>query len=147
MPGHRGSSYAGAGRVSLLQFVGGSATVVGDYVVPSSAVSNGLYPFCHDAGGDAPYGNAWSWARAAGEFQAARRCRCFSTCRGRVLKGGGGVVFDSMVDNEYDGDGDQLFEYGEQSGVVGCELLTFPLATTQVTYDVSTARTTRATRI
>ena len=34
----------------------GSATVVGDYVVPSSTASSGLYPLCHDAGATRPSG-------------------------------------------------------------------------------------------
>jgi len=34
----------------------GSATVVGDYVVPSSIASGGFYPFCHDGGAARPTG-------------------------------------------------------------------------------------------
>ena len=34
----------------------GSATVVGDYVVPSVTASSGFYPFCHDAGATRPTG-------------------------------------------------------------------------------------------
>jgi hypothetical protein len=34
----------------------GTATVVGDYVVPSSTASGGFYPFCHDAGTTRPTG-------------------------------------------------------------------------------------------
>jgi len=33
-----------------------SATVVGDYVVPSSTANSGFYPLCHDAGGTRPTG-------------------------------------------------------------------------------------------
>ena len=34
-----------------------SATVVGDYVVPSSTASSGFYPLCHDAGATRPTGS------------------------------------------------------------------------------------------
>jgi hypothetical protein len=34
----------------------GSATVVGDYVVPSGTASGGFYPLCHDAGATRPTG-------------------------------------------------------------------------------------------
>jgi hypothetical protein len=34
----------------------GTATVVGDYVVPSSTVSSSFYPLCHDAGATRPTG-------------------------------------------------------------------------------------------
>jgi len=34
----------------------GSATVVGDYVVPSSTASSGFFPLCHDAGATRPTG-------------------------------------------------------------------------------------------
>ena len=34
----------------------GSATVIGDYVVPSSTANGGFYPLCHDAGATRPTG-------------------------------------------------------------------------------------------
>jgi hypothetical protein len=54
---------AGASGVATLARAGsaycsfdGSATVVGDYVVPSSTASSGFYPLCHDAGATRPAG-------------------------------------------------------------------------------------------
>jgi hypothetical protein len=120
----------------------GSATVVGDYVVPSGTASAGLYPFCHDAGAVRPTGTQ-ILGRVLQASSGATTVQMFLDMPGSNVSSsvsysipwfttnttGTAVTFSSTANK------------AELWGVV----LTFPLTTTQVTYDVSTADNTSNT--
>jgi len=120
----------------------GTATVVGDYVVPSGIASGGLYPLCHDAGATRPTGTQ-ILGRVLQASSGSATVQMFLDMPGSNVSSsvsysipwfttnttGTAITFSSTANK------------AELWGVV----LTFPLTTTQVTYDVSTADNTSNT--
>ncbi len=120
----------------------GSATVIGDFVVPSSTASGGLYPLCHDAGATRPTATQ-ILGRVLQASSGGTTVQMFLDMPGSNVSSsvsysipwfttnttGTAITFSSTANKT------------ELWGVV----LTFPLTTTQVTYDVSTADNTSNT--
>ncbi len=122
----------------------GSPTVVGDYVVPSSTAtgSPAVYPFCHDAGAARPTATQ-ILGRVLQASSGSATVQMFLDMPGSSVSSsvsysipwfttnttGTAITFSSTASK------------AELWGVV----LTFPLTTTQVTYDVSTADNTSNT--
>ena len=119
-----------------------TATVVGDYVVPSSTANSGFYPLCHDAGATQPTGTQ-VLGRVMQASSGSTTVQMFLGMPGSNVSTsasysipwftanttGTAIAFSSTANK------------AELWGVV----LTVPLSTTQVTYYVSTADNTSNT--
>jgi hypothetical protein len=142
-------AYAGTSGMVTLARAGsiycsfdGTATVVGDYVVPSSTANSGFYPLCHDAGATPPTGTQ-VLGRVLQASSGSATVQMFLDMPGSSVSTsasysipwltstttGTAISFSSTANKV------------ELWGVV----LTFPLTTTQVTYDVSTVDNTSNT--
>ena len=120
----------------------GTATVVGDFVVPSSTASGGFYPLCHDAGATQPSGTQ-VLGRVLQASSGSTTVQMFLDMPGSSVSSSASYSIPWLTTNttgtaiSFSGTANKA----ELWGVV----LTFPLTTTQVTYDVSTADNTSNT--
>jgi len=120
----------------------GSATVVGDYVVPSSTVSSGLYPFCHDAGATRPTGTQ-ILGRVLQASSGSATVQMFLDMPGSNVSSSVSYSIPWLTTNTT-GTAVSFSSTANKAELWGV-VLTFPLTTTQVTYDVSTADNTSNT--
>src|SRR3984885_3424580 len=120
----------------------GSATVVGDYVVPSSTVSSGLYPFCHDAGATRPTGTQ-ILGRVLQASSGSATVQMFLDMPGSSVSSSVSYSIPWLTTNTT-GTAISFSSTANKAELWGV-VLTFPLTTTQVTYDVSTADNTSNT--
>jgi hypothetical protein len=116
-----------------------SATVIGDYVVPSSTANLGFYPLCHDAGATQPAG-----IQVLGRVLQASSGS--STVQMFIDMPGSNVSSSASYSIPWLTSSTTGTAVGFSSTANKAELwgvaLTFPLTTTQVTYYVSTADNT-----
>jgi hypothetical protein len=119
-----------------------SATVVGDYVVPSSTANLGFYGLCHDAGATQPSGT-----QVLGRVLQASAGS--STVQMFIDMPGSNVSSSAAYSIPWLKSSTTGTAIGVSSTANKAELwgvvLTFPLSTTQVTYFVSTADNTSNT--
>jgi hypothetical protein len=120
----------------------GSATVIGDYVVPSSTASSGLYPLCHDAGAARPTG-AQILGRVLQASSGSATVQMFLDMPGSNVSSSAGYSIPWLTTNT-SGTAISFSSTANKVELWGV-VLTFPLTTTQVTYDVSTADNTSNT--
>ncbi len=120
----------------------GSATVVGDYVVPSSTANGGLYPLCHDAGATRPTGTQ-ILGRVLQASSGSTTVQMFLDMPGSNVSSSAGYSIPWFTTNTI-GTAISFSSTANKTEVWGV-VLTFPLTTTQVTYDVSTADNTSNT--
>jgi len=73
-----------------------SATVVGDYVVPSSTASGGFYPLCHDAGATRPTGTQ-ILGRVLQASSGSTTVQMFLDMPGSSMSGGTGSCTNQVV--------------------------------------------------
>jgi hypothetical protein len=113
----------------------GSATVVGDYVVPSSTANGGFYPLCHDAGAARPSGTQ-ILGRVLQASSGSATVQMFLDMPGSSVSSSASYSIPWFTTNttgtaiSFSGTANKVELWGE--------VLTFPLTTTQVTYNVST---------
>jgi hypothetical protein len=119
-----------------------SATVIGDYVVPSSTASSGLYPLCHDAGATRPTGTQ-ILGRVLQASSGSTTVQMFLDMPGSNVSGSAGYSIPWLTTNTT-GTAIGFSSTANKAELWGV-VLTFPLTTTQVTYDVSTADNTSNT--
>jgi hypothetical protein len=117
----------------------GSATVVGDYVVPSSTASSGLYPLCHDAGATRPSGTQ-ILGRVLQASSGSTTVQMFLDMPGSNVSSSAGYAIPWLTTNTT-GTAISFSSTANKAEMWGV-VLTFPLTTTQVTYNVSTADNT-----
>ncbi len=117
----------------------GSATVVGDYVVPSSTASGGLYPFCHDAGATRPTGTQ-ILGRVLQASSGSTTVQMFLDMPGSNVSSSVSYAIPWFTTNTT-GTAISFSSTANKAELWGV-VLTFPLTTTQVTYNVSTADNT-----
>jgi hypothetical protein len=120
----------------------GSATVVGDYVVPSSTVNSGLYPFCHDAGATRPTGTQ-ILGRVLQASAGSTTVQMFLDMPGSNVSSSASYSIPWFTTNTT-GTVISLSSTANKAELWGV-VLTFPLTTTQVTYYISTADNTSNT--
>jgi hypothetical protein len=120
----------------------GSATVVGDYVVPSSTASAGLYTFCHDAGATRPTGTQ-ILGRVLQASSGGATVQMFLDMPGSNVSSSVSYSIPWFTTNTT-GTAISFSSTAGKAELWGV-VLTFPLTTTQVTYDVSTADNTSNT--
>ncbi|MFZ0774593.1 MAG: beta strand repeat-containing protein [Candidatus Sulfotelmatobacter sp.] len=120
----------------------GSATVVGDYVVPSSTASSGLYPFCHDAGATRPTGTQ-ILGRVLQASAGGTTVQMFLDMPGSNVSSSASYSIPWFTTNTT-GTAISFSSTANKVELWGA-VLTFPLSTTQVTYYVSTADNTSNT--
>lgn len=113
-----------------------TATVIGDYVVPSSVASGGFYPYCHDAGATLPTGTQ-VLGRVLQASSGSATVQMFLDMPGSNVTSSPGYSVPWFTANatgtpiSFSGTANKAELWGA--------VLTFPLSTTQVTYYVSTA--------
>ena len=116
-----------------------SATVIGDFVVPSSTANSGFYPLCHDAGATQPSGTQ-VLGRVLQASAGSATVQVFLEMPGSNVSSSASYSIPWLTSNttgtaiSFSGTANKA----ELWGVV----LAFPLTTTQVTYYVSTADNT-----
>jgi hypothetical protein len=120
----------------------GSATVVGDYAVPSSTASAGLYPFCHDAGATRPTGTQ-ILGRVLQASSGSTTVQMFLDMPGSNVSSSVSYSIPWLTTNTT-GTAISFSSTANKAELWGV-VLTFPLTTTQVTYNVSTADNTSNT--
>ncbi len=120
----------------------GSATVVGDYVVPSSTASSGLYPLCHDAGATRPTGTQML-GRVLQASSGSATVQMFLDMPGSNVSSSVSYSIPWLTTNTT-GTAISFSSTANKAELWGV-VLTFPLTTTQVTYNVSTADNTSNT--
>jgi hypothetical protein len=120
----------------------GSATVVGDYVVPSSTANSGFYPLCHDAGGTQPSGTQ-VLGRVLQASSGSTTVQMFLDMPGSNVSTSAAYSIPWFTTNTT-GTAITFSSTANKAELWGV-VLTFPLITTQVTYDVSTADNTSNT--
>jgi hypothetical protein len=120
----------------------GSATVVGDYVVPSSTASSGFYPFCHDAGATPPTGTQ-VLGRVLQASSGSATVQMFLDMPGSNVSTSASYTIPWLTTNTT-GTAISFSSTANKAELWGV-VLTFPLTTTQVTYDVSTLDNTSNT--
>jgi len=120
----------------------GSATVVGDYVVPSSTASSGLYPLCHDAGAMRPTGTQ-ILGRVLQASSGSTTVQMFLDMPGSNVSSSASYSIPWLTTNTT-GTAISFSSTTNKVELWGV-VLTFPLTTTQVTYNVSTADNTSNT--
>ena len=121
----------------------GTATVVGDFVVPSSTASSGFYPLCHDAGATQPSWDTSAGAGFAGEFGKRDGADVLGYAGFECEQQRSRIRFPWLTTNTT-GTAISFSSTANKAELWGV-VLTFPLTTTQVTYDVSTADNTSNT--
>jgi hypothetical protein len=120
----------------------GTATVIGDYVVPSSTASGGFYPLCHDAGATLPTGTQ-VLGRVLQASSGSTTVQMFLDMPGSSVASSAGYSIPWFTTNTV-GTAISFSSTANKAELWGVTL-TFPLSTTQVTYDVSTADNTSNT--
>ena len=120
----------------------GTATVIGDYVVPSSTASGGFYPLCHDAGSTLPTGTQ-VLGRVLQASSGSTTVQMFLDMPGSNVASSVGYAIPWFTTNTT-GTAISFSSTANKAELWGV-VLTFPLSTTQVTYDVSTADNTSNT--
>ncbi|MGA7220426.1 MAG: hypothetical protein WBX38_19075 [Candidatus Sulfotelmatobacter sp.] len=119
-----------------------SATVVGDFVVPSSTASSGFYPLCHDAGATQPSGTQ-VLGRVLQASSGSATVQMFLDMPGSNVSNSASYSIPWFTTNTT-GTAIGFSSTANKTELWGV-VLTFPLTTTQVTYDVSTADNTSNT--
>ncbi|MGB8987785.1 MAG: hypothetical protein WCC37_14400, partial [Candidatus Sulfotelmatobacter sp.] len=114
----------------------GAATVVGDFVVPASTASGGFYPLCHDAGATQPSGTQ-VLGRVLQASSGSATVQMFLDMPGSSVSSSAGYSIPWLTTNTT-GTAISFSSTASKAELWGV-VLTFPLTTTQVTYDVSTA--------
>ena len=120
----------------------GTATVVGDYVVPSSTASSGLYPLCHDGGATRPAGTQ-ILGRVLQASSGSTTVQMFLDMPGSNVSSSASYSIPWLTTNTT-GTAISFSSTANKVELWGV-VLTFPLTTTQVTYDVSTVDNTSST--
>jgi hypothetical protein len=120
----------------------GTATVVGDFVVPSSTANSGFYPLCHDAGGTQPSGMQ-VLGRVLQASSGSTTVQMFLDMPGSNVSTSAAYSIPWFTTNTI-GTAISFSSTANKTELWGV-VLTFPLTTTQVTYDVSTADNTSNT--
>jgi len=120
----------------------GTATVVGDYVVPSSTASGGFYPLCHDAGATPPTGTQ-VLGRVLQASSGSATVQMFLDMPGSNVSTSASYSIPWFTTNTT-GTAISFSSTANKAELWGV-VLTFPLTTTQVTYYVSTADNTTNT--
>jgi hypothetical protein len=120
----------------------GTATVVGDYVVPSSTANSGFYPLCHDAGATPPTG-AQVLGRVLQASSGSATVQMFLDMPGSSVSTSASYSIPWLTSNTT-GTAISFSSTANKAELWGV-VLTFPLTTTQVTYNVSTADNTSNT--
>jgi hypothetical protein len=140
---------AGASGVVTLARMGsvfcsfdGTATVVGDFVVPSSTASSGFYPLCHDAGATQPTGTQ-VLGRVLQASSGSTTVQMFLDMPGSNVSSSAAYSVPWFTTNTT-GTAISFSSTANKAELWGVSL-TFPLSTTQVTYYVSTADNTSNT--
>ena len=113
-----------------------TATVIGDYVVPSSVASGGFYPYCHDAGATLPTGTQ-VLGRVLQASSGSATVQMFLDMPGSNVTSSPGYSVPWFTANAT-GTAISFSGTANKAELWGA-VLTFPLSTTQVTYYVSTA--------
>ena len=119
-----------------------TATVVGDYVVPSSTANGGFYPLCHDAGATQPSG-VQVLGRVLQASSGGTTVQMFLDMPGSNVSTSSGYSIPWFTTNTT-GTAISFSSTANKAELWGV-VLTFPLTTTQVTYYVSTADNTSNT--
>jgi hypothetical protein len=119
-----------------------SATVVGDYVVPSSTANGGFYPLCHDAGATQPSG-IQVLGRVLQASSGSATVQMFLDMPGSNVSSSGSYAIPWLTSNTT-GTVISFSSTANKAELWGA-VLTFPVTTTQVTYYVSTADNTSNT--
>ncbi len=114
----------------------GAATVVGDFVVPSSTANGGFYPLCHDAGATQPSGTQ-VLGRVLQASSGSATVQMFLDMPGSSVSSSAAYSIPWLTTNTT-GTAISFSTTANKAELWGV-VLTFPLTTTQVTYDVSTA--------
>jgi hypothetical protein len=120
----------------------GSATVIGDFVVPSSTASGGFYPLCHDAGATQPTGTQ-VLGRVLQASSGSTTVQMFLDMPGSTVSSSASYSIPWLTTNTT-GTAISFSTTANKAELWGV-VLTFPLTTTQVTYNVSTADNTSNT--
>jgi hypothetical protein len=120
----------------------GTATVVGDYVVPSTVASSGSYQLCHDAGATQPTG-VQVLGRVLQATSGSTTVQMFLDMPGSNVSTSAGFSIPWLTTNTT---GTSIgFSSTANKAELWGVVLTFPLSTTQVTYFVATADNTTNT--
>jgi hypothetical protein len=117
----------------------GSATVVGDYVVPSGTANGGFYPLCHDAGATRPTGTQ-ILGRVLQASSGSTTVQMFLDMPGSNVSTSASYSIPWFTTNTT-GTAISFSSTANKAELWGV-VLTFPLTTTQVTYYVSTVDNT-----
>jgi hypothetical protein len=140
---------AGASGVATIARMGsaycsfdGTATVVGDYVVPSNTANLSFYPLCHDAGATQPTGTQ-VLGRVLQASSGSTTVQMFLDMPGSSVSSSASYAIPWFTTNTT-GTAISFSSTANKAELWGV-VLTFPLATTQVTYYVSTADNTTNT--
>jgi hypothetical protein len=120
----------------------GTATVIGDYVVPSSTAISGLYPLCHDAGATRPVGTQ-ILGRVLQASSGSATVQMFLDMPGSNVSVSTGYSIPWLTSTTT-GTAVSFSSTANKAELWGV-VLTFPLTTTQVTYNISTADNTSNT--
>ena len=120
----------------------GTATVVGDYVVPSGTASGGFYPLCHDVGSTPPTGTQ-VLGRVLQASAGSATVQMFLDMPGSNVSTSASYSIPWFTTNTT-GTAISFSSTANKAELWGV-VLTFPLTTTQVTYYVSTADDTSNT--
>jgi hypothetical protein len=120
----------------------GAATVIGDFVVPSSTASSGFYPLCHDAGATQPTG-IQVLGRVLQASSGSTTVQMFLDMPGSNVSSSTAYSIPWFTTNTT-GTAISFSSTTNKTELWGV-VLTFPLITTQVTYDVATADNTSNT--
>ena len=119
-----------------------TATVVGDFVVPSSTANSGFYPLCHDAGATQPSGTQ-VLGRVLQASSGSATVQMFLDMPGSNVSSSGSYSIPWLTTNTT-GTTVSFSSTANKAELWGV-VLTFPIATTQVTYYVATADNTSNT--
>jgi hypothetical protein len=120
----------------------GTATVVGDYVVPSSTANSEYYPLCHDAGATPPTGTQ-VLGRVLQASSGSATVQMFIDMPGSNVSTSAAYSIPWLTTNTT-GTSISFSSTANKTELWGV-VLTFPLTTTQVTYDVATVDNTSNT--
>ena len=116
-----------------------TATVVGDYVVPSSTANGGFYPLCHDGGATQPSGTQ-VLGRVLQASSGSATIQMFIDMPGSNVSSSASYSIPWLTSSTT-GTAISFSSTANKAELWGV-VLTFPLTTTQVTYFVSTADNT-----
>jgi hypothetical protein len=120
----------------------GTATVIGDYVVPSGTANGGFYPLCHDAGATQPSGTQ-VLGRVLQASSGSATVQMFIDMPGSNVSSSASYAIPWLTSSTT-GTAISFSSTANKAELWGV-VLAFPLTTTQVTYYVSTADNTSNT--